>query len=121
MKKNKIIYWITTGIISLMMLFSASMYFTSPQATAGFAHFGFPDYFRIELAIAKIIGVFILLIPQIPMRIKEWAYGGFAIVFISASIAHYNSGDPAANIFGPMVFLIILIISNIYLHEIKEV
>jgi len=120
MKKNKIIYWITTGIIGLMMLFSASMYFTNLQATAGFAHFGFPDYFRIELGIAKIIGALVLLIPQIPTRVKEWAYAGFGIVFISASIAHYNSGDPMANVIGPMVFLVILVVSNIYLHKVKQ-
>jgi DoxX-like protein len=121
MKKNKIIYWITTGFVSLMMAFSASMYFTNPQATAGFAHFGYPDYFRIELGIAKIIGALVLIIPQIPTRVKEWAYAGFGIVLISASIAHYNSGDPMANVISPMVFLAILTVSNIYLHKVKAV
>jgi hypothetical protein len=120
MKKNKIIYWTTTGLIGLMMLFSGSQYFLNPKVVEGFTHFGFPDYFRIELGIAKLIGALVLLIPQIPTRVKEWAYAGFGIVFISASIAHYNNGDPIANVISPMVFLAILIVSNIYLHKVKQ-
>jgi len=34
-------------------------------------HLGFPDYFRIELAFAKTIGALVLIIPKIPIRIKE--------------------------------------------------
>src|SRR4249920_2521112 len=38
---------------------------------------------------AKILGVLALLIPSIPARIKEFAYFGFGITLISASIAHF--------------------------------
>lgn len=119
MKKNKIIYWGTTGIIGLMMLFSSYTYLTDPKMGEAFKHFGFPDYFRIELAFAKIIGVMALIIPQIPARVKEWAYAGFGIVFISASIAHFNSGDAAAMIITPVIFMAILMVSNRYFHKLK--
>jgi len=33
---------------------------------------GFPDYFRVELALAKLLGVLALLVPVGP-RLKEWA------------------------------------------------
>ena len=33
MKKNKIIYWIATGIIALMMVFSAYSYLAKPEMT----------------------------------------------------------------------------------------
>lgn len=118
MKKDKIIYWSTTGLVGFMMLFSAYNYISNPQLVAGFKHLGFPDYFRIELAIAKILGVAVLLTPIIPTKIKEWAYAGFGITFISASIAHTSSGDPVAMIITPLVFLSVLIVSNIYLHKI---
>jgi hypothetical protein len=52
-----------------------------------FAHFGLPDWFRIELTVAKTLGALALLIPTIPNRIKEFAYCGFAITPISAVIA----------------------------------
>jgi len=119
MKKDKIIYWSTTGLVGFMMLFSAYSYLTNPQMAGAFKHLGFPNYFRIELAIAKILGATVLLTPLIPTKIKEWAYVGFAITFISASIAHTSSGDTAAMIITPLVFLSILIVSNIYLHKIN--
>ncbi len=120
MKKNKIIYWTTTGIVGTMMLLSAYQYFSNPKVEEGFAHLGFPNYFRIELGLAKIFGAIVLLVPQIPTRVKEWAYAGFGIVFISASIAHFNSGDAVSMVISPIVFLVILAVSNLYLRKLKE-
>jgi hypothetical protein len=111
MKKNKIIYWISTGIITAMMLFSAIAYFTSPDMKATFVHLGFPSYFRIELGISKILGALVLIFPGISEKIKAFAYFGFAITFISAFIAHLSSGDPLSAAVIPLVFLVILIVS----------
>ncbi len=120
MKKEKIIFWSTTGVFSLMMLFSAYMYFTAPQAKAAFEHLGFPDYFRIELGTAKALGAFALLLPFVPKGIKQFAYAGFTINLISASIAHASTGDPAQEIVTPLVLLLILIASFIYYHKLHE-
>lgn len=117
MKKTKIIYWATTGIISAMMLMSASQYFMNPDMSEVFKHLGFTDSFRIELGIAKIIGVIVLLAPMIKARVKEWAYAGFGITFISAAIAHFSVGDPMSAIITPLVVLVVLIVSNIYYHK----
>jgi DoxX-like family len=119
MNKNKIIYWVSTGIISAMMLFSAYNYFANPDMKAAFAHTGFPDFFRVELGIAKIVGVIALLLPMTPVRVKEWAYAGFGIVLISAAVAHYALGDPAANVITPLVILGILAVSNIYSNKLQ--
>ncbi|WP_422354116.1 DoxX family protein [Roseivirga pacifica] len=110
MKKVNIIYWVATGLISLMMAFSAFSYFTNPDVAAGFVHLGFPDYFRIELGIAKVIGVIVLLAPVWP-KIKEWAYAGFTINFISAFIAHQAVGDSLSDSVGPIIALVLLVIS----------
>ena len=119
MKKDKIIYWITTGIISLMMLFSAYAYFADPKVTEGFQKMGFPDWFRIELGLAKAVAGLVLIVPQIPVRVKEWAYAGLGITFISAAIAHYNLGDKPG-MAAPLIFFVILAVSNLYLHKIKK-
>ncbi len=121
MKKDKIIYWVSTGVIGAMMLFSGYSYFTNPQIVEGFKHMGFPDFFRVELGIAKIIGALVLLIPQIPTKIKEWAYAGFIITFVSASIAHINAGDPTPNAIIPLVMLAVLLVSNFYLSKVTTV
>ena len=110
MKATKIIYWTTTAIVSGMMLLAAWMYLTSDQVKQAFQHLGFPSYFRIELAIAKIVGAVVLLVPY-KARIKEWSYAGLAIVFVSVIIAHAASGDPASVIANPVVFLVLLLLS----------
>lgn len=120
MKKNKIIYWTSTGIIGAMMLFSAYSYLTNNDMKAAFVHLGFPDYFRIELAIAKIIGVIVLVIPTISTRIKDSAYFGFALTFVSAFIAHTSSGDPISIAIMPLIILGILTVSYIFNNKIKN-
>lgn len=119
MNKNKIIYWTTTGIISAMMLFSAFGYLTNPDMKAAFVHLGFPDYFRIELAILKILGALALLLPMVSAKIKSFAYFGFGITFVSAFIAHYASGDPISAAIMPIIFLVILGVSSVFYNKVK--
>ena len=120
MKKTKTIYWVTTGLFSALIAMSAVQYFTSPEMAETFKHHGFPDFFRIELGVAKILGVIALSLPIISSRVKEWAYAGFGIVLISASITHFSVGDPAASIITPILFLGILATSNIYYYKLKN-
>jgi uncharacterized membrane protein YphA (DoxX/SURF4 family) len=116
MKATKIFYWITTVLVSLMMLFSAYSYLTNPQMAAAFKHLGYPDYFRIELAIAKLIGVILLIVP-FAGRLKEWVYAGFTIVFISAFISHSSSGDPVFMRAMPVIALLFLAVSYFTYHK----
>lgn len=118
MKKDKTIYWITTVLAMLTGASSAFMYFTSPKFIEGYRHLGFPDYFRIELGIAKILGMLVLLIPMVPARIKEWAYIGFVITFISAFIAHTTVDGLSLGII-PVLPLIFTVASYRYFHKIQ--
>ena len=114
MTKDKTIYWIATGIVCAVMVFSAINFnLENPVGPmkGAFAHLGFPDYFRIELTVAKTLGVLALLIPGIPSKAKEFAYAGFAITLVSASIAHFSSGDPLLFVIGPLLFLGALVTS----------
>src|SRR5439155_24336347 len=63
-----------------------------PQVAEAFTHLGFPAYFRVELSLAKLLGVVLLLAP-VPPRLKEGAYAGCAIDLASALIAHLSVGD----------------------------
>jgi uncharacterized membrane protein YphA (DoxX/SURF4 family) len=119
MKAIKITYWITTSIIGLMMGFASFAYLTQTTAREGFHRLGYPDYLRVELAIAKLIGVILLLAPLRP-RIKEWGYAGFTITFISAFIAHIASGDPATLWSGPVIFLVLLAVSYTTYHKMVQ-
>jgi hypothetical protein len=92
-KAKSIAYWIVTAIFCLQMSFTAYAQLSLPQVAEAFSHLGFPDYFRVELSWAKLLGVVLLLAP-VPPRLKEWAYAGFAIDLASALVAHLAVGDP---------------------------
>lgn len=108
MKYRNTIYWISTGLFALWMLANARAYLTSDEAKILCRHFGFPDYFRIELAVAKILGTVILLLPFFKGRIKEWAYAGFTITVISGFIAHLASGGSRASSASALLAMFIL-------------
>ena len=91
-KVKALFYWTFTALFCLQMSFTAYAQLHLPQVAEAFAHLGFPAYFRVELSLAKLLGVVLLLAP-VPARLKEWAYAGFAIVLASALIAHLSVGD----------------------------
>ena len=117
-KTIKIIYWITTALLAVMMAFSAYAYLTQAEMKQGFIHLGFPDYFRVELAIAKFIGAVVLLAPM-ATRAKEWAYAGFTFTFISAIIGHSVLGDPMSARIGPVIALVLLVVSYLTYHKLR--
>lgn len=118
MKALKISYLISTGLVVLGMLLAVYNYFFNPALKTEYAHVGFPDWFRVELGIAKLLGALALGIPIVPARIKEWAYVGFFINFFSAFLAHYEIGDPAFNQIAPLILLLLLVVSYISFHKV---
>jgi len=91
-KATTLLWWAVTGLFCLQMGFTAYAQLRLPQVADQFTHLGFPPYFRVELSLAKLIGVVLLLAP-VPARLKEWAYAGFAINLASALVAHFSVGD----------------------------
>lgn len=85
-------FWIATGLFCLQMAFTAWAQLRLPQVAEAFRRLGFPPAFRVELALAKFVGIGLLLAP-VPARWKEWAYAGFAFTLGSAVIAHLAVGD----------------------------
>ena len=93
MKTNKIIYWVSTGLLSAMLLMAAGMYlFNNEMIQEMFKAFGYPVYIIYPLAVAKISAV-IVLISQKQSKIKEWAYSALLFEFILAFFAHFMIGD----------------------------
>src|SRR3954451_13987518 len=91
-KTTTILFWIATALFCLQMSFTGYAELRLSQVAAAFTHLGFPAYFRVELSLAKLLGVVLLLAP-VPARLKEWAYAGFAFDVGSALIAHLSVGD----------------------------
>jgi hypothetical protein len=80
---------------------------------------GYPDYFGNALVVFKVLGSFVLILPQLPKRVKEWAYAGFAFDFIFACISHTAVDGITFNSFFPLVIFAILIVSYVYFHKIN--
>lgn len=107
MKTTKIIYYVSTALLTLLMLFSAGMYFFNHTEVAGmFTNFGYPTYIIYPYAIAKLLGLVALWFVA-NKTIKEWAYAGFFFAFILAFFAHImiSDGEQMGAILA-MVFLI---------------
>ena len=85
-------FWTVTAVFCLQIAFTAYAQLSLPQVAEAFARLGFPGYFRVELAWAKLLGIVMLLAP-VPARLKEWTYAGFAFTLVSALIAHFAVGD----------------------------
>ncbi len=117
MKKTNIIYWVTTILIFIMEGVIPAFTSQTELAKEGIRHLGYPEYFGNALVVFKVLGALALIIPQVPKRIKEWAYAGFAFDFIFASISHFVIDGPDFQSFFPLIFLGILAISYGYYHK----
>ena len=117
MKTTKIIYWITTSIICLFA--STAIFMNSKMAIDGATHLGIPHWLGLEVSIGQLIGLVLLIIPAIPARVKEWAYVGFGIMYISAAVAHIAMGDPLNNTIMAIVFFGLLLISYTSFHKLQ--
>ncbi|MFA6978000.1 MAG: DoxX family protein [Ignavibacteriaceae bacterium] len=115
MKKLKITFWITTGIIFLFEGVMPAFTFQTEMAKEGIRirHLGYPEYFGNAFVVFKVLGALALIIPQIPRRIKEWAYAGFAFDFIFATISHWAVDGFGGQTIFTIVFIVILSIAYI--------
>ena len=118
MKRDRVIYYGSTGLLTLLMLFSAGMYvFNNEAVSEMFTNFGYPTYIIYPLAVAKLLGVFAIWNPKFN-TLKEWAYAGFFFDFVLAFFAHkmINDGEE----FGAILALVLLIVSYLFSKRLKK-
>ena len=117
MKTTKIMYWVSTSIICLFA--STAIMMNSKMAIDGTTHLGIPRWLGLEVSISQLIGLVLLIIPTVPARIKEWAYVGFGILYITAAIAHISVHDPIGNTFMAVAFFGLLLLSYSSFHKLQ--
>lgn len=106
-KRNKIIYWTSTLLLSFAMLGGGiGQLFRAQTNVDVIIHLGYPIYFLSILGTWKILGVIALLIPKYPL-LKEWAYAGFFFAMTAAAISHIARGDYFAFIVPVVISLLI--------------
>lgn len=107
MKTQKIIYWISTVLMCAMFLYSAGMYLTKPEMVAGFFEaLNYPTYLVYPLAIAKILGVLMVLWRK-SSWLTEWAYAGFFFDVTLALFAHQQAGHDVTQTLVTMILILV--------------
>ncbi len=114
MKKDNLIYWGTTGFFFLFQGVMPALTSQSEMAKEAISHLGYPAYFGIMLAVFKVTGSLALIIPQIPNRFKEWAYGCFIIELIAAFWSNCAVNGFNGQSAFPLIILGILLVSYMY-------
>ena len=112
-KSRKIIFRISTGIVSIIVLmFVANSSFNREMFTNRFSTLGYPIYLIYPLVVAKILGL-IAIWSNKSVILKEWAYAGFLFNFVLAFLAEIHAID-GEYISSPvaLVFLLISYISG---------
>lgn len=110
-KRNIILYWIATIWLALGMLSTGIVQLLQIKEEVDMmTHLGYPLYFLTLLGIWKILGVIAVLLPKFPI-LKEWAYAGFFFSMSGAMYSHLAVGDPAAEVFGPSLLLVLTSVS----------
>lgn len=110
-KRNTIIYWIATVWLALGMLSTGIVQLLRVKEEVDMmTRLGYPLYFLTILGIWKMLGVVAVLVPKFPL-LKEWAYAGFFFAMSGAVFSHLAGGDNAKEFFGPVLLLILTVVS----------
>lgn len=118
MDTNKIIYYVSTAILTAIMAFSIFNYFTNYETIARFFQsLGFPTYLIYPLAVAKILGIIAILYRK-QVLLKEWAYAGFFFDTLLALSAHYLSGDGAWGF--AAVGMLMVVVSRVFEQKSRD-
>lgn len=109
--KSRIIYWVSTALISLMMLGSAFNHIYNFDKMAEiYTRLGYPTHLIIPVAIAKVAAVLAILTRKWKW-LTEWAYAGLCFELFLALGAHLAADDHDSG--GAILGLILLFASYI--------
>jgi uncharacterized membrane protein YphA (DoxX/SURF4 family) len=120
MKKTKIIYWISTSLFAVFMIFSGiTNALVFPDAVEIVStKLGYPQYIIPFLGVAKILGGIALLVPRFP-RLKEWAYAGLFFDMLGAAYSGICVDGFQPQMLSMIIFFGLEALSYIYYHKLQ--
>ncbi len=118
MKKINIIYWVATGLLLALMLFSGVQSIINGPDSVKIMHdvLGYPNYITPFLGVAKVLGVIAILVPGFA-KLKEWVYAGFTFDMLGAVYPFIAIKTPVSDVASFALFFALLIVSYIYFHK----
>lgn len=120
MKTTKITYWVSTTLIFLFQGLMPALTSQTEMAKEGISHLGYPAYFGVALTVFKVLGSLVLIVPQVPKTLKEWAYAGFVFDFLFAAISHAAVDGFNGETFIPFFVLGVLLLSYSSYHKLQK-
>lgn len=106
MKKTKIIYWVFTSLVILMIgLGSFADLFMIDAMRESIKQQGFPVHFLPFFGIAKLLAVVVIVVPAFN-KLKLSAYVGLVWYFLGAIYSHIAVGDPMQITAGAVLALV---------------
>jgi uncharacterized membrane protein YphA (DoxX/SURF4 family) len=119
-KRDRIIFWTSTGLFCAFMLTSTiPNILSAPEWVEIFKQLGYPAYMLPFIGMAKLLGVIALLVPGFP-RIKEWAYAGMFFDLTGAVYSGLSVGG-----FNPQMLIMLIpfglgAASYVYFHKMLQ-
>ncbi|MFG3591260.1 DoxX family protein [Bradyrhizobium sp. RDI18] len=90
---RKYVYWISTGVLALLYLASATFYITQGDMVRQLlGNLGFPAYLVPILITVKLLGVAAIL-SRVNVALSDLAYAGMLFHLLLALSAHLNGAD----------------------------
>jgi hypothetical protein len=124
-KVSSTIYWISTGLIALLMFGSSTMYIVKYDMVAeNMKHLEYPVYLVRLLPFTKILGAILLLFgskifpANIWRNLNEWVYSALFCNFVLAALAHGFAGDGWIN--PGTIATILLLVSYYYSKKVGK-
>jgi len=110
-KRIKITHLVSTGLLTLILIFGVSMYIVKYEMVAEmFKALGFPTYLVYLVGTAKLLALITLWWKQLGV-LREWAYAGLFFLLLLATSAHLNAGDGKQ--VAPIIVLVVAIVSYV--------
>lgn len=103
-------YWISTALLSLLYLTSATMYIVKREwVRQNLIEFGYPSYLVSVLTVVKILGV-IAILSRVNVPLSDLAYAGIFYHLLLAALAHVGVRKPSAAL--PAAVGLVLLIAS---------
>jgi uncharacterized membrane protein YcjF (UPF0283 family) len=104
------IYWISTTLLSLLYLASATMYLVKRDwVRQAFADLGYPAYLVPILIAVKILAVAAILL-RINVPLSDLAYAGMLYHLLLSALAHINVRKPRGAL--PAAICLVLLVAS---------
>ncbi len=118
MKTKMIGYWATTVIVALELLLGGVadlihgpvLLFAGDPVVPVLAQLRYPVYLLTILAVWKLLGAIVLLLPRFP-RLKEWAYAGIFFEMTGAAASWVARGGGMGDLLWPLAFAVLTLAS----------